>query len=644
MMPDSRDVFRLRKEGRFGEALDTARQIFPQTPTDPWVIKAYGWSLHDCLKLARDANDVPQIRELAQEFASIEIPADDEVLIGARENWRSHIPPEDGGPALADLLQEAKHFSDEGSRHDALKLLRDAVKQFPESQQASTSLGWEIQRSLGELVAQDDFDGQSVRSLLLEYSRLLHLKKPDNLHSLMLRRATRAAEKGKFGAFIRFFRWWGPENLQPDDFQRFAPQDADRTFDSLIEHVIKSIHKTTKSEEDREVIKWAAEFMGAHYASFPEQDWFPYYYGQILVRSGDLEHARALVLPIVRAKRSEFWAWHSLSATFGAEQTESIRSCLCRALQCSVQDKSFLVNVHFELAQIFVSLGQFPEAKYEAERAVEIRSTKNWELPQPLLNMQAASWYQDAVTPASNDGVYNQYGPSAEQILYEALPSLQSVVVNQIPSSKERLGLTFIGYVCGGKLLETGVKSKQFECLESVSAGQAIFVRIDDSGPRPVVVSVERREAEPWDIIDPKIGVVQHVNRDKGVTTVVLGRDVFCLFHHDRFPQMRTIGPGVVVAVKSRLDEKRNMLRALSYSVTDETPPSSFCKHFVGRLTVNDSGRFGFVNHDVYIPGHLIEKVKLASGDSIHGTAILELNKPKNEYGWRALAVEKKED
>ena len=197
-MPDSRDVFRLRKEGKPREALEIARQVFAQTPSDSWTIKAYGWSLHDCLKLAQDAHDTAELRRLYQEFSRIEIPAEDDVLLGARGNWQAKIPPEGGGQSLADMLQQAKDASGQGNRQEALSICRGAVKKVPDAPQASLSLGWEIQRALGDLVGQEDVDGQAVRQLLQEYGRLQHIEKPSNLHSLILLRAAQAAEKGKF--------------------------------------------------------------------------------------------------------------------------------------------------------------------------------------------------------------------------------------------------------------------------------------------------------------------------------------------------------------------------------------------------------------------------------------------------------------
>jgi len=641
-MPDSRDVFSLRREGKPREALALARQVCANS-NDPWDIKAYGWSLHDCLKLALDAQDATELRLLYQEFSKIEIHAEDDILLGARENWKARIPPEGGGQSLADILKQAKDASGKGNRQEALGICRKAVKKFPDSPQASLSLGWEIQRALGDLVGQEDINGQAVRRLLQEYARLQQVEKPSNLHSLILLRAAQAAEKGKLPTFIAFLRWWDVNNLQSDDFERFTPEDADRSFDSRVEHIIRAIHKSAPAEQNADNIKWAASFVGQHFENFPEQEWFPYYYGKLLVQTGDLKNARELILPIVRKKRSESWAWRTLGETFPDGEEDKRLACLCRAALCKMQNEGFVWRRHFFLGKLLLRMGRLPEAKYETAKAIAIRTAQGWSVPSELAEMEAAQWYQDVELQPDNDGIYRKYAPLAEEIIYADLPDLKAVVVHQLQPKDDRPARTFIGYVEENELKEIGVKTKQFGCLRKVEVGESVSVKIDISGNRPFVVSVKKRDAAPWDIIDPQIGVVKHVNRDKGVTTVALGRAAFCLIHHDRFPAIQSIDLGTVLAVKTRHDKRRDILRTLSFEETDHDLPSSFCKQFAGRLSVNDGGRFGFVDHDVYVPRELIGSAGLTNDDHIKGLALMDFNKRRNQYGWRAVRATKEQ-
>lgn len=643
-MPDSRDIFRLRKEGQHNAALDLARTLYRETPADAWLTRAYGWCLHDGLKTAQQTHDLPQMQGLLAEFDRLAIgeSEDDQSLRGARDNWRGRVAPEGGGPPLAVLSHQAKALSDAGNRRDALRLFREAMRRFPELPQAATSLAWEIERALKDVVSAEAIDGSEVRSLLQEYARLPHIEKPSSLHSLVLMRATQAVER--LTTFIPFLRWWDPANFRPEDFQRYTPAGSERSYDSLVERAIRALHKAAKTEQSAENIRWAAELVGEHYAKFPEQGWFEYYYGQLLVQTGDLARARELIVPIARRKQGEFWAWDNLAATYGAEDGGKKLACLCRALLCRTKDESFLVNVHTELGALLVGLQMHAEARFEIGKAATIRQEKSWKPADEMRRIrdwQSAGWYKSAAALESNEALYCKHAPLAEELLYEGLPLTPGVVVQHLPPRDDKPALTFVGYVQAGALVEVGVKTDRFEDLNGASQGQPVSLQVQDSGPHPVIVSVKRRDGSPWDIVTARIGVVRHVNAEKGVTAVALGRDEFCLFHHDRFPEMARADIGMAVAVKVRHDEKRDILRALAWEKTDKRPAASFCKVFEGSVEVNDGGRFGFVSHEVYVPLELIEQVGLANADRVRGVAVSELNKKKNEYGWRALTVEK---
>lgn len=644
-MSDSSDVFRLRKAGQPQEALELARKLFRETPADAWLIRAYGWCLHDGLKSAQQDNDVPEMQRLLTEFERLDVGDgdDDESLRGARENWRGRMPSPGGGPSLAVLTQKARAASDAGNREEALRLLREATRLFPELPQAATSLAWEIERALKDLVSQDKMNGEMVRALLREYARLPHVEKPSALHSLMLMRAAQAAEH--FKTFIPFLRWWDPVNFRAEDYQKFTPEGPlGPAYDGLVERAIKAVHKAAKVEHDPENIRWAAEFVGEHFARFPEQEWFEYYYGQLLVRTGDLAHARQSILPIVRRKHGEFWAWYALAATYGAEDGDKRLACLCKSLLCRAKDQSMLVNVHMELGAMLMGLQLYDEARFEIGKAAAIREENGWHRSDEMrriLDWQTAGWYKSATVPQSNDMLYRKHAALAEALSYEGLPVVPGMVMQHLPPRDDKAGLTFLGFGREGVLVEVSVKTERFDVLNGAVLGQPISLQVEDSGTRPVVISVERRDGAVWDILRARIGVVSHVNAEKGVTVVTLGRDECCLFHHDRFPEIGEVGIGTSVAVKAGYDQNRRIFRALTWEKTDTRPSASFSKDFEGKIEVDEGGRFGFVNHEVYIPPALIDDVGLANADRMRGLAVLELNKRRNQYGWRALTAEK---
>jgi hypothetical protein len=406
----------------------------------------------------------------------------------------------------------------------------------------------------------------------------------------------------KLPNFIKFLRWWDPANLQASDFEKFTPEGGDKQFDSRVEHVIRAIHKTADTDPDKANIKWAADFVGEYLEKCPDNEWFPYYYGQLLVKTGDLEHAREMILPIVRQKQEEFWAWHSLAATFPDSETEKRLACLCKSLECYAKDESFLVNVHTELGHLLVQQSNYPAAKFEIAKAIAIRQSKNWKISQSLLDLQASAWFAQTQANDSNASLYKQHSPEAEKILFSGLPRLSGLLMHQLPQTDEKPGLCFIGYAKDRKLHEVSVKTKHFDWLRDAKSGTPLVVQLDDSTDPAVVVMIEPRPGTPWDILPDYIGIVRHVNTEKSVTSVVFGKEEFCLFHHDRFPEAAALLPGQFVAAKLRRDVKHDKVVPLACSVTDKAPSTDFCRTFQGLLERNPDRPFGFVNHEVFVP------------------------------------------
>ena len=50
----AKEVFALRKAGELDQALEKGRLYYADRPDDVWLVRAYGWTLHDALKRANN--------------------------------------------------------------------------------------------------------------------------------------------------------------------------------------------------------------------------------------------------------------------------------------------------------------------------------------------------------------------------------------------------------------------------------------------------------------------------------------------------------------------------------------------------------------------------------------------------------------
>ncbi len=400
------------------------------------MIRAYGWTLHDCLKRVNNQGDLDALKSLYQEFEHLDLAEDEALMRQKREEWAERIPAGEETQTEHALLADAKRASEAGRDVEALSLFREAVQAYPSSTRAATALGWEIQRQLGVLLKDEQPDAARIEAFLVEYRQLPQHERPGRLHSLILQRAAKAAKAGHFAGFVPFLQWWDPRCFQEEDYAAYRPPNADRDFPGTVATTIAAVYRTVKQEQDAAKIRWAADFIGAHIDHFPDEEWFPYYHGKLLAKCGHGDEARPLVLPIVKAKPNEFWVWDCLADTFGPDQMEMRTACLCRALQCGNQKPEFMVKVHEELGGLLIQQELFDEARYETDQAIQIRRSKRWSVPSALLSRTEQPWYAQARPLTDNKALYAAHAPQAEECLWRDHPAYAGVVT-EINRDKE---------------------------------------------------------------------------------------------------------------------------------------------------------------------------------------------------------------
>ncbi|EFI34787.1 hypothetical protein Dthio_PD2164 [Desulfonatronospira thiodismutans ASO3-1] len=544
-----------------------------------------------------------------------------------------------GQENINQLLERAKAASGQDDREKALSLYRQAVKAAPNLVMARTGLAWEIVKSLKEQKNNDFPNPQHFLDLLREYACIHDIKKPGRLHSQFLRWAANAAAKEKISNFISILRWWDPANFRLEDFERFRPDGGDRSFDSLVELAIRGIAKNIKKENDQYHLDWATEFVGQHYDKYPHQEWFPHYYSKLLIKTGRMAQARELLLPLVRKKQNEFWSWTHLAQTYPGDNDTRL-SCLCRALLCPAKEEKYRVKVHEELAEILVEKEKLPEARYEIEQAINIQESNEWKVSAKMQLFRSSPWFSQVQVLNSNRQLYQDHSSLAEEIVFHGLPVHPAIVIKHLPEKDKRPGLTFMGFTREGSLEQVLIKTKKFPVLNNMPPGTPLSLSLELSGQEPVVINLEPREGESWDIIEPRPGVVKNINTGKGITFVALSSDEFCPVYHDSLPEIRSFEPGDGLNIRT-VSEKDMKQRVVWIGKKEELP--SFARRFSGSLNLKGWADFGFVD-EVYIPRELVGRWELKNKDELQGVALMEYNPKKEQYGWRAVSLYRKQE
>ncbi len=567
----------------------------------------------------------------------LSIPEDEEKLQGALKYYSKRLSPE------YQILERAKAASQAGEREKALELYRDAVKKFPEDGDAQLSLAWELERQIKPLASQNPPDTERIKMFLHEYAPL-DIPKPGTLHSIMLAFATRIAES--FSKYVEFVRWWDLSNLQATDYEPYKPESGE-SYPSLAERIIRALYKATKTEKKPDDLPWIIEFVRENVERYPEQKWFPYYLGKLLIWSGRAEAARDLVLPVVRSKATEFWAWDVLADTYSVDDVDAVISCLCKAAECGGEEK-FLIQVRQRLGLLLKIAVRLPEAKHELELAVATRQRNDWRLPDELQRETAAPWYTETEASKDNRNLYHEYTPRAKALLLQGMPSMEGLISGIQPSGHGKPARSFIAISVAGELREIPARHTQIPELADLKPGSPVDVILDTSSTRSEVLMVTARNAEEWDLYPKLTGVVSHINRNKNLSFVLLGagEDQGVIVRHRDIPDSKDwpLGQVLQMRVRTHKDERGERTHVVNAIPSETNPELPFLKLFKGSFCAR--GRFGFVSNaegigdDIFVPPDIVQGAKLADTCVISGTAIQEWNSRKGRAAWKAVTLD----
>lgn len=486
--------------------------------------------------------------------------------------------------------------------------------------------------------------GRDVMRLCL-VEKLTELPKPSLAYSQVLRVYTKIAKslgKGMPRSFAQKYLEvvgaWGLENLSDEDWKPFVPKDKPtEKYPSLAEGVVSALYRCGCVKDDvgcALVLRfpWAVDFVGEAVGRSPEQQWFPYYCGKLLVEQGKGEEARRYVIETARHKMSEFWVWQILAETY-LQDVEWRLACPCRAMLCPVKDESFIVAVHKMLAECFLAKGMMPEAAFEYGKVDAIRKSKGWRVVPRVHEI-------DGVAPAKdNASLYKKLGEKADAVVLENVPSVAAVVTARYVDRETKADIVRIWWQDGSAKREVRVKAKPFAALKKAKPGTPLVVWVNADNGKRAVLKVERRKgADDWDVYPKQAGVLSAHDERHGKSYFVLGdAGETCFGDWAVHPALKTLDPGTVCELAVSIREGK-AFAVLAYSVLTDGELPSFARDFTGTFRLPEGRRFGFVDGNVFVPDPLVGKIE--NGACVRGVAVRSFDRVKNRASWKAVTLE----
>ena len=402
-----KQVMEMRKNGNQTEAYEMALNDYQQTPDDIWAKRALSWCLFDTLKAnASHAQNDVFISKLS-EVKELDIPADEEMF------WNNIVWP---------ISAFVRDCSGKGLCSE-LTTLFDAIRDFPFVKQSK------------------------------EYSVLLN--------AFM-------TAKEEWEGFVAFCDWWSFDNFRKEDYECEVLPNGKKMPISLVESAYIAYAKRLMIDREKDAITAFIPKLQELAEQNPKMQYPSYYVGKLLLATGgDKQEAVKTLLPFVRKKQSNFWAWQLLAEAFDDEEEKQI-ACLLRAVHCNTSEQ-YLVKVYWALAKTFKRLHYYVDARLYLDKYCRVRTEGRANIPQEILNMLCESWYTGAT--GQNPTYIIDYMTITNDLIYSNTPEVEAVV-SFVNKNKKMVTVIY------GKKKEGFFKYDRF--VKNLNNGDRLIIRIQE--------------------------------------------------------------------------------------------------------------------------------------------------------------------
>ncbi|MBD2189603.1 DUF7017 domain-containing protein [Pseudanabaena mucicola] len=414
------------------------------------------------------------------------------------------------------VAQEITALRREGKLQEAYIKGYAFLKENPEDKYVANAIGWVLYEKVKNLVVEtkksqsvNEGLSQDLRKILLEYAKL-NVNRPDLLFSLLLSQVLQFPNELKF--LPKFMMWSGVNSFRAEDFQTQTGND-DKVFESLVEKTARTTGKIARdlTSQDYDNFKEVQDFaitlidFALEKAQIQKSEWLHYHKALLLHQLGRSENSQKLLTSFVQQKRSDYWTWHALAKVVEASDTK-LALALCAKACLTCKDENFGVNVFEDLSRLAHQQNEIQIAKWSAKQAFDIRNRNEWKIPQSLRNLINSAWY-----------VHDERMPNVKEALSHLAVDAEAIIWSQCPKYDANYLDTFLTPK-GSKMVKFAIKSNgDAQELASpergmlnnlvLAFGEPVIVTVDESGDRPTVVTVKKRESgQPFDIMPCRSG------------------------------------------------------------------------------------------------------------------------------------------
>lgn len=628
-MITSKEVFAKRKEGAIDEAYRMALELINSPDANDWDYKAFCWCLIDIIKRDTRNGDNLNLAHYRQQLECVHIDPLDEVLTKGVRYALSLCNPG------SREFNNAKALAKEGRHAEAVAAYREALAANPGDRDVQTDFGWELFKQSKELMAYENVNLNAIKRNLNDYLKL-DIEKPSLLHSCVLQLANKLAGHDHFSMLV-FCRLWNLNNLRREDFKRYRADDG-KEYPSLAEKVIQQAGKEAASSDKAREQEYILSHLDTAIERFPDNIWLKLDKAKVLLALGRHSDALAFGIAVTKAKPNDYWAWDLLGDIVSQSNKNAALGCYCKALSCSANDK-FRGKIRLKVARSMLESNDLSAAKHEIENVVHSRQSEGYRIPEEVSEIISQPWFAKTTAASSNREFYKSKIPAAEALLFENLPWIDACIGKKytVPGREDKPKRK-IFLKSSPVPFEISITEFKLGPLRLMS-GDSIKVKGEfDHEKRFQVFTIEARESKSnWDIFPELIGIIDHVNPSKGIVHFIVNQKIDGIIPLSELEDNLSEGDSLELRICKYASKHGTAYRVLQAKASNKEPSSEVLKQFCS--VVNISNGMGFTENDIFIPPPLITKHQIKDGYLLSGTAVLNFNKKRDTWSWKAISI-----
>ncbi len=388
-MSISKQIFQLRREKRYSEALLLAKKGLKEFPDDEWIRKACAWVLYDLSKERQENGDQAGLTELIGMYQALKLENDDLLQTAFNRLQRQS----------SDIMLKIRAAEAKGQLYEAFRLLSAHLPSTPPSDrpELEQQLAWLIWKNLRQWTNKAGGTATVVTDLYRTWQELAAFPPPHKVHSLILQQLLQLPpEVRQILPWDTIFSNWNfTASFTDDDWLPYETPDGKRLM-PLAEKILYAYARFLLKHQPPfgpETLLRGYRRLETIQEKAKGFEWMPFFMGKLWLAAGqDPAEARAMLLPFLQLKQRDFWSWSLLADTFTAADKTMELACLCRAMTCPVQPR-FLQRVRLRLINLCVEQGEGAIAKYELDQYLQIAREEGWEIRETIAQLRNEAWY-----------------------------------------------------------------------------------------------------------------------------------------------------------------------------------------------------------------------------------------------------------